>query len=124
MRFSIRARDKWNHTGLVLDAGGIYRFVADGQWIDWYITYGPAGGDSGSNLFLRPVERFRRRPKDNWFALIGAVGEDESTTFLIGAGKPEFRAEHSGELTCYANDMSIAYVNNRGSVSLSVERLA
>ena len=118
----IIARNKWNHTGFQLEQGVEYKFSAQGQWIDWYIVHGPDGDGSGANLFLRLFEHFRRRPKDKWFALIGAVGEDESTTFLIGSNL-RFRANHSGELTCYANDVPWAYDNNRGSIQLEVERL-
>ena len=110
----IIASKKWNHTGFQLEEDREYGFVANGQWIDWFMAYGPDGGTSGLNLFLRLFEPFRRRPKDNWFALIGAVGEDESTSFLIGSSNPRFKAAKSGELTCYANDVPWAYANNKG----------
>jgi hypothetical protein len=119
----IFAIKKWNHTGFQLEEDREYRFVATGQWIDWFITYGPDGGTSGVNLFLRLFERFRRRPTDKWFALIGGVGEDESSTFLIGSSTPRFKATNTGELTCYANDVPWAYGNNKGSIQLTVERL-
>ena len=36
-----------------------------------------------------------------------------------------FTAEHSGELTCFANDLPFdsTYDNNRGHITLSVERI-
>ncbi len=123
MTISICAKKKWSRTGFVLEAGCTYRFAAKGQWVDWTIVYGPDGGTSGSNFFLRLFEGFRRRPKDNWFALIGGVDEDDSTTFLIGASLPIFTAIRAGELACYANDVPFAYFNNKGSVSLTIERL-
>ena len=119
----IASQQKWNHTGFQLEQGVTYRFTAQGQWIDWYIPHGPDGDGSGSHFLLRLFERWRRRPKDNWFALIGAIGEDESTTFLIGSSLPRFKAPRSGELTCFANDVPWAYGNNKGSVSLTVERI-
>jgi hypothetical protein len=119
----IIAKEKWNHTGFQLERGVEYSFSARGQWIDWYIVHGPDGDGSGWNLFLRAFERFRRRPDDKWFALIGAVGEDESTTFLIGSSNPRFKPVKTGELTCYANDAPWAYGNNKGSIQLTVVRL-
>ena len=123
MKFEISAKEKWNHTGFVLEAGGIYRFMAEGRWTDWTIVYGPDGGESGSNFFLRLFERSRRSPKHNWFALIGGIGEDDATTFLIGSLNPHFTAVCGGELTCFANDVPFAYFNNKGSVILTIERL-
>jgi hypothetical protein len=123
MEFTIDSHEKWNHTGFLLEAAVIYRLSATGQWTDWYIVYGPDGGESGSNLFLRLSESLRRQPKENWFALIGAVGEDESTAFLIGSSKPRFTAPCGGELTCYANDVSFAYFNNHGTVRLTIEKV-
>jgi hypothetical protein len=119
----ICAREKWNHTGFQLQQGVEYKFSANGKWIDLNIVHGPDGDGSGRNLFLRLFEHFRRRPKDNWFALIGSVGENESATFLIGSSNPRFKATESGELTCYANDVPWAYGNNKGSIELTVEQL-
>ena len=121
MKVSIHAKQFWNHTGILLEAGISYRFAAEGVWIDWNINYGPDGGGSGSNLLLIVSEKLRRRPNDNWFALIGGFGEDESSTFLIGSSNSGFTAPRSGELTCFANDVPVAYFNNKGSVTLTVE---
>ena len=126
MGYTIEARTKWNHTGYRLQAGVAYDFTATGEWIDLDIPYTPDGGPSSSGkpiqrLVLRLTESFRRRKKDNWFALIGAVGEDESTTFLIGSSLKNFVPIQDGELTCYANDVGWAYFNNKGSVTLTVK---
>ncbi len=76
---------------------------------------------------------FLTTPRDEnqpWFALMGFVananGEDEQTlasgeTFKIGAGVT-FTPKFGGYLYCYANDGWYAYGNNRGSVSLTVQR--
>ena len=126
MSIKICAKRKWNHTGYQLDAGVTYRFSAQGEWIDLDIPYsadgGPSNGKLLQKLILRLTEHLRPRSKDNWFALIGAIGEDESTTFLIGSSLPIFVAPMSGELTCYANDVGWAYFNNHGAVTLTVER--
>ena len=66
-----------------------------------------------------------------WLALMGFVananGEDEQTlasgeTFKIGDGVT-FTPKFGGYLYCYANDGWYAYANNRGSVSLTVQRI-
>jgi hypothetical protein len=115
----IQAIRKWNKTGIHMVAGQEYILSAEGEWIDWFIHYGPNGGASGSNLFLRLFEWARRMPHEHWFALIGAINSDQRTAFLIGSSRI-YRATMSGELTCYANDVPWAYGNNTGSVELDV----
>ena len=69
-----------------------------------------------------------------WFALIGMIasgyGTDDNGNpvpydpIVIGKGNliSPFRAEKSGYLYCFANDVWAAYDNNRGSVRLTVTR--
>ena len=119
-KFEICAKPKWNDTALAMKAGERYRFVATGEWCDASISTGPEGYVS-DRWFFRLTERFRRRPSDNWFALIGAVGRDEPATFLIGSGTVETVAV-DGILNCYANDLWLFYFNNSGAVTLEVTR--
>jgi hypothetical protein len=119
----IQAIRKWNKTGIHMVAGQEYMLSAKGEWIDWFIQYGPDGGASRSNLFLKLFEWARRMPHENWFALIGAIDSDQRTAFLIGSSRV-YRASVSGELTCYANDVPWAYGNNKGSVTLNVRMSA
>ncbi|MDX8353981.1 DUF2235 domain-containing protein [Cognatiyoonia sp. IB215182] len=76
-----------------------------------------------------PARRFEYA---NWFALIGVVadgsGVDQNTneinehdTFLIGDEVAKTVAR-GGYLYCYANDAWKFYFNNKGSVTLKVER--
>ena len=118
--FEIFAKPKWNDTALAMKAGERYRFVATGTWCDASISSPPEGYRS-DRWFFRLTERFRRRPSDNWFALIGAVGQDESTTFLIGS-EAETTVGADGILNCYANDLPLFYFNNSGAVALEVTR--
>ena len=76
-----------------------------------------------------------RRFKDaNWFSLIGVIANgfgvnevkkeiNEHETFLIGddTTKP---IGTGGYLYCYANDAWKFYFNNKGSLTLRVERLS
>jgi hypothetical protein len=118
--FDIFAKEKWNDTGLNVHAGEVYELSAIGIWHDASIPSGPEGYES-SKLVLRLFAPFRRRPKDLWFALIGAVGQREETAFLIGKGC-EWVVKEDGILNCYANDVSGFYFNNSGEVTLTVLR--
>ena len=119
---NVAARRPWNDTGVVLERGHTYRFTATGEWTDARNCSGPEGYPS-NNVFLRLAEWARRDRSEPWFALIGAQGHDLSTRFAIGAGS-EFQPRQTGELTCFANDVSFFYWNNRGKISLTIERVA
>lgn len=119
---TIAARRPWNGTGVVLEHGHTYRLTAAGEWVDAWSRCGPAGYPS-NNIILRLAERLRRDPQQPWFALIGAHAHDPNTHFAIGTGCV-YRPQRSGELSCFANDVPFFYWNNRGSISLTVERVA
>jgi uncharacterized protein (DUF2235 family) len=121
-RVGVFARAKWNNTTIEVRKGETYRFEATGTWYDASIPSGPSGYMSPSFGF-RLVERLRRRPHDNWFALIGAVGQDRSAAFLVGAAS-ETTIFNDGVLYCYANDLPFLYGNNSGTLKLQVTRLA
>jgi len=118
MMLEIQARQKWNDTGFKLVAGRMYVFRASGTWNDASIRTGPQGYRSPT-FFFRCLERYRRFPKADWFSLIGAIDRDLSTAFLIGLGT-DVEAQRSGTLTCFANDLSVMYWNNSGSVELDI----
>jgi hypothetical protein len=94
--------------------------TTDGEWLDWGKPSGAEGYDSPSRLF-RLVERFRRHSTAKWFALVGTVDRDRATQFVLG-GVASFVAPSSGELVCYANDLSVMRWNNSGEVRLTVVR--
>lgn len=83
----------------------------------------------------------RRAEEFDWFALVGAVANDgpqtgknpnpdgspfAHQTFLIGSGptKLTVKPTEGGYLYAFANDAWHFYENNRGSVTLTVKRLA
>lgn len=117
----ILAREAWNDTGILLVAGQEYRLTATGRWVDWYIPC-DADGFASPNPAFWPFEWLRRAPAERWFALVGALERDPRTMFLIGAQRTVI-APASGELTCFANDVWLAYWNNRGALQLTVERV-
>ncbi len=116
---NIDAKEFWNHTGIELKAGQQYLLKAEGKWKDWYIE---TDANGYSRWYLRPFEIFRRIHKENWFALIGTIGESLSNAFLIGTGPTDYTPPISGELVCFANDMQAFYWNNYNSVQLTVTR--
>lgn len=117
---TVDSRKVWNHSDIHLELGQTYRFKASGRWVDWFFEHGPDGNPSAL-CYMRLVEPLRRMPKANWFCLIGAVDQDISSAFVIGAGI-QIQCNRSGRLTCFANDMPHFYWNNRGTVQLIVTR--
>ncbi|TBD04557.1 DUF2235 domain-containing protein [Rhizobium leguminosarum] len=94
----IFAAERWNFTGLYLEAGVRYEFTATGEWMDSGITCGPKGTDDGKFHLGEAVQMAasiwgkgeaiyskltdnhqidfwytRREEKADWFSLIGVV---------------------------------------------------
>ncbi|ABC90769.1 hypothetical conserved protein [Rhizobium etli CFN 42] len=92
------AAERWNFTGLYLEAGVEYRFSAEGEWMDSSIPAGPAGTDDGKFHLGEAVQMassiwgkgealyskltgnhqidfwYTRRQEDaKWFSLVGVV---------------------------------------------------
>jgi hypothetical protein len=116
----VKARTRWNDTGIDLLEGQTYQLTATGTWRDCNIPAGPCGYES-KNFILRFTERRRRAPHAKCFALIGSIGRNYDTQFLIGCSR-EYQVLRSGRLFCFANDVRIAYLNNSGEVKLTVTR--
>jgi hypothetical protein len=102
----IYARERWNFTGLFLEAGTHYKLAASGEWLDGATAFSPDGTEagtfsadyigrfvssvlgSGEAAFLRltggqqpPDFWFTRREEARpWFALIGFVASEEGMT--------------------------------------------
>ena len=115
----ISSRSRWNETNIALVAGKRYLITATGKWVDFFLCHGPAG-DPGRG-YMRLFDHRKRVPNENWFALIGALGCNPNTAFLIG-NKRDITIQTAGELTCFANDMSSMYWNNWGHVELCVKQ--
>jgi hypothetical protein len=150
----IYAREKWNATPLYLEAGATYRFSAHGEWMDWYQKSGPAGTARNPwhglavllkeprwihllNPLTETVQWLlfwaRRSVTAPWMALIGAVGDAgnpqvhgmpaKMTQFTIGAQTVQ-TPENGGYFYAFANDARPMHYNNRGCVTVEVERIA
>jgi hypothetical protein len=118
----IFARLKWNDTCVQVKPGETYNLEASGIWYDASIPCS-ADGYASPSFWFRLVERFRRCPAGNWFALTGSVGQDDGSSFVIGKFS-ELAASHDGILCCYANDLPFLYGNNSGCVQLTVTRVS
>lgn len=118
----IDARRGWNTTGIVLEAGHRYRFVATGTWSDWGRPCGPDGYPSDKPI-LRLTEWLRWSRTSPWFMLVGRVGRGRVCQFAIGADAT-LTATRSGPLSCAANDVPVMVWNNEGMVTLAVTRIA
>ncbi len=116
---TVRARPRWNDTGIRLISGSRYRFSASGRWVDLVV---PCGAGGYSCALLRSKESGRRVPTEPWFALIGSIDADEARAFLIGSER-ELAAPATGVLSCFANDLWGMYWNNWGAVELTVLRV-
>lgn len=98
LSLEIFAAQQWNATGIWLDEGRSYSFMATGEWLDSSIKCGPGGADDGhfqlgevaqmagsvlgqfEELFSRITGnksaqfRFTRRHEDMpWFCLVGTI---------------------------------------------------
>lgn len=118
----VHARERWNDTGIEMVAGGRYLMTAEGTWLDWHTPAGPAGYPSPNLLFRLFAFRLRKRHA-NWFALMGAPDRDRARSFVIGAHH-EYVCDRDSALSCFANDVSLMYFNNHGTVALTVKRTA
>ncbi|HMC56564.1 MAG TPA: hypothetical protein VKH19_15415, partial [Gemmatimonadaceae bacterium] len=126
---SVVARVLDNKTGVMVDSGAMYRLSTAGRWKDGRVRPSTAAGFRSGEAPLRGAaigfgKPFRRANAENanWFTLMGYIGTEESS-FIIGEGNPSWTAPKSGELVTYANDVKAFYGNNRGCVTLIVERL-
>lgn len=105
-------------TGIWLEAGFQYSLSSTGIWTDLFIDTGPEGFE---RWYMSPFKIFRRHKTLPWFALMGRINSFQP--FLIGR-KAELTPLVSGNLWCYANDVSgHFYKNNRGAIELKVVRL-
>ena len=118
------ADTEWNELPqLLLEQGATYRFrVVDGphDWIDGKVkeTNGANGYDNEALDKFKHLARFRDA---GWFALIGAVDRDELFPIKTGC---DYAPKQTGEFSCFANDAWGKYENNKGRLTLSVQRIA
>lgn len=91
----VYARERWNATGLYLEAGKTYRLEAQGQWLDWKVKCGPDGpeephwqkifyGFTSPSNWLQG--RYRRTEGKESTIVFGALRDQTARPFtLMGA---------------------------------------
>jgi len=134
----IEGAKEWNDTGLYLEAGAYYNFVATGQWTWLKLPYNPDGSsalvqkekiEEKVKLFLMP----RNRDMDN-FSLIGFVGNQGNPSldgvtdgldyFQIGNKLDHYFVPRSGYFYGYVNGRWGTYLECGGTVQLTVTRIS
>jgi hypothetical protein len=115
------ARPYWNHSGFIVEGGATYELSASGTWYDASIPSGPDGYSHG-NFLQDLVSGLRRSPRNRWFALMGSLDGASETIFLIGS-HATYTPARSGEVVCFANDVPGFYWNNKGSITLTIDRI-
>ncbi len=125
--FGVCARRKLNRSGIQVRRLERYRLTAMSvvDWRDATVEADPERGQLKPPILLRnPVARLGLRyPAANFYVLIGCIGADDRTAFVIGKCR-DCVMPANGELCAFANDWPIAYGNNHGSLILRVSRIA
>lgn len=126
----VLAESKYNWSGITLKAGHKYSFSvpAGAKWKDASIDCGPMGWESEQlpwykEGFVKAFEDKRRKPDANWFALIGALGDEDDELFLIGDCAMKYTASQEVDLYLFANDLPSKYGNNEGFLLVTVQRI-
>lgn len=115
--FTICSREFWNETGIEIQAGEVYKFVAEGLWKDLLMK---RDADGYTSLYMNLYNRWKRSRENNWFALMGSI--NQTADFLIGKNN-QIVFNKDGKLFCYANDIKGFYWNNSGQLSLKITRI-
>lgn len=99
----VQARNQWNETGIFLEAGAVYEFRANGEWVDKDLPCGPDGKRAGkfrigdavhavlsgvgaietaaNKAFNTPgvdLPATRRNEDMPWFCLVGVIANDDA----------------------------------------------
>ncbi len=128
----VMAHQYYNRTGVLLEKDAEYSFKVgpNQQWKDGGVQCDADGWTRHRNdigwikeLVIGGMEPFKRMPNENWFSLIGAVGDNENETFAIGKQTVKYTVKKSDEFCPFANDLKRAYGNNEGRIYLTVKRV-
>jgi hypothetical protein len=125
---SVPSVERYVPTGLQLARDAAYVIQADNSiWVDWHL---PSDANGREATFFQSLAAWALRCKRaKWFQLIGAVGKGDD--FLIPIGKHlrwTFDGNGCGpapyELFLFANDAYFAYYNNKGTIGVTITRVA
>lgn len=132
--FRVRAADRYNWSGVRLQANGAYEFaLPDGQkWQDSSIVCGADGWTTEALAaelpwykegIIRRFESQRRLPAAAWFELVGALDDEDKDLFRIGLGCRHV-PRRDADLYAFANDLMSKYGNNSGELRVNVTRVS
>lgn len=122
---TIVAKRRWNRTPFVLEQGKSYTFEASGKWFDKTIPADATGFPPEKMARFVPFRRFKDSHA-NWFSVIGCCDKKKGTMFDIGelvSTQSVYKAEETGVLYCFANDIWTMYFNNTGAIRLVVKEI-
>jgi hypothetical protein len=114
---TVDSRNKFTDTGIDVVAGRIYGYTVSGEWCDWFKQCDANGYEGEANK--KPLERFLRVPGAKWFQLVGLIDKEHPVIFQNG----QFKAEISGRLFCFPNDLGFMRWNNKGCVCLTIKEV-
>lgn len=116
---------------MALRSGASYIFSVpkNAKWKDASIECGSAGWESEElpwykEGIVKAFEKRRRVKNANWFALVGALGDEDDELFLIGDRTEPYIAPKDTDLYLFANDMPSKYSNNDGFLMVTITRTA
>jgi hypothetical protein len=128
--FDVDAKLLWNSSGVELVAGGAYKLVArvanpaEHPWKDWWVLSDLETGWKGpAGALERLFRRRARAPQFPIYSLVGSIGTQPATFFLIGK-EALLTPSRRGELLAFANDWPARYSNNHGIATVHVLRTA
>ena len=126
---TVLAEEKFNWSGVTLISDAQYTFSvpANQTWEDASIACGSAGWKSEDlpwykEGIVKLFENHRRLKDANWFALVGALGDEDDDLFLIGDSTEPYTATRDADLYLFANDMPSRYGNNKGFLTVTITR--
>ena len=115
------AEEPWNDSGIDVAEGAVLRFAASGEWWDKQFRAGPEG--YAAPWYLRIVSFLLRCRRARWFEFTGEIDKGKGQTFPIGT-RDKVTMPATGRLYLYANDVKGFYGNNRGELTVAIERAA
>jgi hypothetical protein len=136
---SFLAEEPWHDTKYVLEAGRTYRIgnvTAVPPLKDWFIPANPDGIEPAHAWKMNWL-RFGLRLKTaksltdgnqvrvTFFTLLGCIGQDENTAFVIGSKGGLLNVasdvEKGRTMHVFVNDWRGMYKNNEGGLSFTIE---
>ncbi len=120
---------KFNWSGVTLQKDCTYTFTIpeNDTWKDASIECGPGGWKTEELPWYKEgivnfFENHKRLKNADWFALVGALEDEDADLFLIGDNPAPYTAPRDADLYLLANDMDSKYGNNEGDLMVTITR--